>query len=140
MNLASSTKHVLLALSIGVISAACGGDDTTTTPDAGTTTYTWTKVSSDMKTSCAIATSCHQATTAQTFSYDKTLTPGSDMANYASLMAAGLIDKTNPANSAIIVSGKGGAYMGKTHSGGATLSATQAANWAAWIAAGATFQ
>lgn len=138
MNLAS-IKHVLLALGIGVIAAACegGGNDT---PDMTTTAYTWTKVSTDIKTSCAIATSCHQSPTATNhpFAYDKSLTPGSDMANYTAVMA--LIDKTTPANSPLIVTGRGGMYMGTTHSAGATLSATKATDWANWITAGATFQ
>ena len=133
MNLASSTKHVLLVLGLGVISAACGSD-----PDPMTTTYTWTQVSTDMKNGCAAAASCHLKGTTQPFSYDKALTPGSDKANYDSLMAANLINKSAPASSTLLVVGKGGMYMGSNHSG-TNLSATQAANWTAWITAGATF-
>ena len=136
MHLASSTKHVLLALGIGVISGACDGG--AATMDMAPTAYTWTKVSTDIKGSCAGATACHKSGTTQPFAYDTTLTPGSDMANYTLLMTKNLIDKTTPANSVLIAVGKGGMYMGANHSG-TNLSATQAANWTAWITAGATF-
>jgi hypothetical protein len=135
MNLALSSKHVVLGLGLGVVLAACGGED----PPPTNTTYTWTKVSTDIKTSCAGATGCHLKGTTQPFSYDKALTPGSDMANYTLLMTANLIDKANPANSTLIVVGGGGMYMGAKHSG-TNLSATQVTNWTAWITAGATFQ
>ncbi|HRI51954.1 MAG TPA: hypothetical protein PLW65_17380 [Pseudomonadota bacterium] len=133
MHLASSTKHALLALGIGVTLAACG-DGGTTPPD--NTTYTWTKVSTDIKGSCATVTACHLKGTTQPFTYDNTLTPGSDMANYTVIMA--YIDKTAPANSQLITVGKGGQYMGRTH--GTNLGATQATNWTNWITAGALFQ
>ncbi len=138
MNLAS-IKHVLLALGLGVVSAACGGEDTSN-QDMASTAYTWTKVSTDIKASCASSTACHQSPTSPShpFAYDKTLTPGSDMANYTAVMA--LIDKTTPANSALIVTGRGGMYMGKAHSAAAALSAAKATDWANWITAGATFQ
>jgi hypothetical protein len=134
MHLASSTKHALLALGIGVSFAACG--DNTPAPPA---TYTWTQVSTDIKNSCATVTACHLKGTTQPFSYDKALTPGSDMANYTLLMTANLIDKTTPANSVLIVVGSGGNYMGAKHSG-SNLSTTQATNWTNWITAGASFQ
>jgi hypothetical protein len=143
MNLASSTKHVLLALGIGVtFTAACGGTDSNT-PDMTATTYTWKQVSTDMKNSCAIATSCHQSPTSpsQAFNYDKTLTPGSDMANYTALMTAMLINTATPASSTLLVVGQGGTYTGAGHPhSGTNLSTTQAANWTSWITAGATFQ
>ena len=138
MHLASSTKHVLLALGIGVSLGACGTD--TGTPDMAAVTYTWAKVSADMKTSCASATACHLKGTTQPFSYDGTLTAGSDMANFAALMAVtpALIDKSNPGNSMLILIGKGGMFNGTAHS--PSLTATKATSWTAWIAAGAAFQ
>lgn len=131
MHLASSTKHALLALGIGVTLAACGGE--TTPPD--NTTYTWTKVSTDIKGSCATITACHLKGTTQPFSYDNTLAPGSDTANYQNIMA--YIDKTTPANSQLITVGKGGQYMGRAHS--SSLSAAKGTDWTNWITAGALF-
>ena len=119
---------------LAVTLAACGTD-----PPPTNTTYTWTQVSTDIKNSCATVTACHLKGTTQPFSYDKALAPGSDQANLTLLMTANLIDKTTPANSVLLVVGKGGNYMGSPHSG-SNLSTTQATNWTNWITAGANFQ
>jgi hypothetical protein len=133
MKFASSTMHILLAVGMGVVMSACGDN----TPMM--TGYTWTQVSTDMKTTCASSTACHGKGTSQPFTYDTSLTPGSDMANYMGLMGVmpALITKSAPATSPLIVVAKGGMYMGLTH--GTNLSPNMATNWTTWITNGATF-
>lgn len=97
--------------------------------------YKWTQVSTDIRNSCATITACHLKGTTQPFSYDNALTPGSDMANYTGIMT--YVDKTTPANSMLVVVGKGGYYMGYQH--GSNLSTTKATNWTDWITAGALY-
>jgi hypothetical protein len=101
--------------------------------------YTWTNVSTDIRTTCAIATACHMKGTIQSFSFDTTLTSGSDMANYTSLLAVmpSLFDKAVPPNSMLITIGSGGMYMGQMHT--PSLTSSKASNWADWISNGATF-
>lgn len=133
MHRTSSTQRIFLTLGSGLALAACGDSNVPVPP----VTYTWTEVSTDMRTYCAISTACHGLGTKQPFVYDLGLVAGSDVDNYNVVMNAKLVDTTAPASSPLIVVGKGGMYQGMTHN--SSLSGTVAILWNNWISAGATF-
>ncbi|HPH27089.1 MAG TPA: hypothetical protein PLA87_09605 [Pseudomonadota bacterium] len=126
------TKHVLLALGIGVFAAACDNTD----PGTSGNTSGWVDIQADIKSLGCAAVGCHSTGTANGFAIDTTA--GKEQANYDALLATMLINKSAPEMSRLIVIGKGGMpRTGTPHP--AALSSTKATVWTTWIQAGAPF-
>lgn len=128
MTHSNSVKHVLLAVGLGALVAACGG----TEPPAGPTFQT--DIQKDLAAQCAGA-GCHNKTATNKLKVDTAA--GQEMANYQLLFDQQLVIKNDAANSPLIkvvTTGKG--PSGASHQ---TLSATKLATWTSWVNAGAPF-
>ena len=128
MTHSNSVKHVLLAVGLGALVAACDGGGQTMGP-------TYADIQKDLVSLGCTATGCHNSTATNKLKVDTAA--GQEMANYQLLFDQQLVIKNDAANSPLIkvvMSGKG--PSGVTH---ATLSATKLATWTSWVNAGAPF-
>jgi hypothetical protein len=129
MNSVRSAKLVLPALMICAALSACGND--TNTPAV---TKKFSSVVTDMKGACV---PCHTDPGGTALSKFKIA--ADNTTTYNGLMSAGLINKSAPEMSPLILAGKGQMMVGTppaAHSP-AALTNAKAAEWIEWIKAGA---
>lgn len=126
----NSVKHVLLALGLGTMAAACG-DMTTTNP-----TKMYADIQADMKSLTCTQSGCHNATATNKLKIDTT--PGKELDNYLSLIDQQLVIRSDAASSPLVrVPSTGMATSGALHV--TTLTGSKLTKWQTWINAAAPF-
>ena len=128
MTHSNSVKHVLLAVGLGAMVAACGGTET----PAGTT---YADIQKDIVALGCAASGCHNATASNKLKIDTTA--GKEMDNYMLLLTQQLVIKNDATNSPLIKVPSTG--QGPTAGHVKTLTGTKLTNWQTWVNAGAPF-
>ncbi len=126
----NSVKHVLLALGLGTMAAACDGGG------GMTQTKMYADIQADMKSLTCLQSGCHNATATNKLKIDTTA--GKEMDNYNSLFTNQLVTKNDAANSPLIkIPSTGTLAAGGTHV--KLLTGSKLMDWQTWVNAGAPF-
>ena len=126
----NSVKHVLLALGLGTMAAACDGGGSMTQPKM------YADIQADMKSLTCLQSGCHNATATNKLKIDTTA--GKEMDNYNSLFTNQLVIKNDATNSPLVkVPSTGTATSGVSHV--KTLTGSKLMDWQTWVNAGAPF-
>lgn len=129
MTHSNSVKHVLLAVGLGALVAACGETPQTMGP-------VYADIQKDLVSLGCTATGCHNSTATNKLKIDTTA--GKEMENYMLLLTQQLVVKMDATNSPLVkVPSTGMATSGASHV--KTLTGTKLTNWQTWVNNGATF-
>ena len=129
MTHSNSVKHVLLAVGLGAMVAACDGGGTPMGP-------AYADIQKDLVSLGCTAVGCHNATATNKLKIDPTA--GKEMDNYMLLLNQQLVIKMDATNSPLVkVPSTGTATGGATHV--KTLTGSKLTNWQTWVNNGASF-
>jgi hypothetical protein len=128
MTHSNSVKHVLLAVGLGAMVGACGGETMQEGPK-------YADIQKDLVALGCTASGCHNATASNKLKIDTTA--GKEMDNYMLLLNQQLVIKGDATNSPLVKVPSTG--MGPTVGHVKTLTGTKLTNWQTWINGGATF-